>query len=549
MAGEARGRRRAAEGAADWRQVRALVAAAIKLDLRTTRSQLGRGRLPPFVTAMLVYAAMGTLLAFALVAMADAFVFALFTMSGAMFLTALSVIMEYGSVVVSPDDHGILAHRPISSSTYFWSKAGNLLFYVSATALALTAPAAAIGSAMLGPGWRFAAAYLPIAVVSCVAASGVVVLVYTTALRIFSYERFTSVVTYIHMLATIVLALGYVALPNMIGRTESGFTLDRGLWIYLAPPAWFAGAVSMLTGGDTSQNALLTVFAAAFTVAAVGAAMNLISLDYSRRISELAAKSGSGPAEKTGRPGAAFLKLGAAICRTDEERAGYQLAAIAMRRDRKLRGRVYPAFGLPIAIVIFGYLTGNLVDPFAIVDVEGFRPHQLIGAYCIFITIFFATAIVQSEQWKASWIFYAAPVRRRGDLLVGARKLIIWRYLLPFYALLLAVLSFAMPLQHAALYMFIITLLALTAFSLLSITAAHPPLSQAIERTRQARQFGLVALGGLAMGLFVAVEELMREVPISRLYVVIFLLGLAVASEWVLRRNLAQRLAAVDFAG
>jgi len=545
---EARRSARGARGGADWRQIRALLSAEIKLDLRTSRSQLGRGRLPPFVTAMLVYAAMGTLLALALVAMADPFVFALFTMSGAMFLTALSVIMEYGSVVVSPDDYGILAHRPISSRTYFWSKVGNLFFYVGATALALTAPASVIGSTLIGGGWSFAAAYLPLAVLACLAASGVVVLVYTSALRVVSYERFTSIVTYVHMLATIVLALGYVALPNMIGRT-GGFAVERGTWTYAAPPAWFAGAVNLLAGDGVPQDGLLTVLAAAFTVAAVGAAMNVISLDYSRRISELASKSGSTPPKRAGRASAALLRLGAAVCRTDEERAGYQLAAIAMRRDRKLRGRVYPAFGLPIAIIIFGYATGNLGDPFAPIDVEGFRAHQLIGAYCIFITIFFATAIVQSDQWKASWIFYAAPVRRLGDLLVGARKLIIWRYLLPFYALLLVVLSFAMPPAHAALYMLIITLLALTAFALLSITAPAPPLSQAVERTRQARQFGLVALGGLAMGLFVAVERLMQEVPISRLYVVIFLAALAAASEWVLRKSLAHKLARLDFAG
>ena len=54
-------------------------------------------------------------LAAALVGQGDPFVFSLFTMSAAMFMTGLMVVMEYSVVVVNPDDFDILAHRPISS--------------------------------------------------------------------------------------------------------------------------------------------------------------------------------------------------------------------------------------------------------------------------------------------------------------------------------------------------------------------------------------------------------------------------------------------------
>ena len=111
----------------DWGQLRALLAAGIRLDLRASRSAHGRTKLPPLVIALIVYSMMGTLLATALAGQRDPFVYALFTISAAMFMTGLVVIMEYGTAVVSPDDFQIIAHRPVSSKTYFWAKVGNLL--------------------------------------------------------------------------------------------------------------------------------------------------------------------------------------------------------------------------------------------------------------------------------------------------------------------------------------------------------------------------------------------------------------------------------------
>jgi hypothetical protein len=116
-------RPRAPASRVDWGQFAALLAASIKLDIRSSRSLRAGRRLPPLVSAVLTYLVMGTILAAGLMSTREYFVFSLFTLSAAMFMTALSVIMEYNSVVVSPDDHDTLAHRPVSSTTYFWAKA------------------------------------------------------------------------------------------------------------------------------------------------------------------------------------------------------------------------------------------------------------------------------------------------------------------------------------------------------------------------------------------------------------------------------------------
>ena len=95
---------------------------------------------------------------------------------------------------------------------------------------------------------------------------------------------------------------------------------------------------------------------------------------------------------------------------------------------------VYPAFGLPLAIYTYGVITGGFYDPFVRPAIEpDFPAQEVLGFYCVLLTVFFSTALVQSDQWKASWVFHAAPLRSRAALVVGARKVIIWRYIAPFF--------------------------------------------------------------------------------------------------------------------
>lgn len=544
--------RRRQDKAVDWYQLRALVISSIKLDIRTSRAGIGRGRIPPFAVALITYLVMGTIMGAGLRAGADAFVYALFTVSAAMFMTALTVIMEYVTIVVHPDDHQILAHRPVSSRTYFWAKMGNLLFYVTPISLALTLPAAIIGSASLSSGAAFGVAHVCVGVVACVATAAAVVLLYTLALKVVSYERFTSVMTYVHSGATLVIVLAYFLLPRMMADDPTLLSFERGTWVYFAPPAWFAGAVELLSGQAGRQVARLTIMAAAGSAAVIAAAMNTISLEYSRRVSELATSSVAGDdyaeRRKKWRP---FFGIGLATLGSGEERAGYALMDVYMRRDRKLRSRVYPAFGLPLAVYVTALIRRDFHSP--LVPSASGDPvalQEIMGLYCVFVSLFFASAMTQSEQWKAGWIFHAAPMKDPARVLQGARRLVVWRYLVPFFLLFLVLLSFPMTIAGSVVFVLIVFPLCLAAFSILSLASPHLPLSQEIEKTRQTRQIGFFMILSIAlMPLLVVTELAIAEVPIASIPIVCVLWAAAWVAERVVRIRLRRRLAVEEFAG
>ena len=547
-----RARGAAGENSVDWQQLRALLVAGIRLDLRTSRGGMGRGKLPPFVIALITYAVMGLLMAVGLRPHDNLFVYSLFTISAAMFMTALAVIMEYVTIVVHPDDFHILAHRPVSSRTYFWAKMGNLLFYVTPIALALTLPAAVIGSCSLEPGFLFGLFHVLAGVVACLATAAAVVLIYTGTLRVVSYQRFTTIMTYVHSGVTLVLVLAYFLLPRMIEDDPTLLSLNRGAWVYAAPPAWFAGSVELLSGVGSPQDVHLILMAALGSALVIAAAMNTISLDYSRKISELT----TSPVETEEHAGGRvrrrpFFRVGLASLGTGTERAGYVLMDAYMRRDRKLRSRVYPAFGLPLAVYITALVRHDLHSPF--VQSPGGSPvalQEIMGLYCIFVSLFFAAAMTQTEQWKASWLFYAAPIGDPSGLLRGARRLVIWRYLIPFFILLFVLLSLAMPVLGAATFILMVLPMCLTAFAILSLASPHMPLSQEVERTRQARQLGFfMILGTTMIPLLIAIQLTMQDKPAAAGPMLAALWGLVWVAERVVGARLRRRLAREEFAG
>jgi ABC-2 type transport system permease protein len=544
--------RRTGENTVDWRQLRALLVAGIKLDLRASRGSVGRGKVPPFIVALLTYAVIGILLAVGLHPEDDAFVYSLFTISAAMFMTALAVVMEYVTIVAHPDDFAILAHRPVSSRTYFWAKLGNLLFYVTPIALALTLPAAIIGAGSLVPGLRFGVLHVLTGMVACVATSAAIVLLYTGALKVISYRRFTTVMSYVHSGATLVLVMAYFLLPRLIEDDPHILSLTRGVWVYFTPPAWFAGAVQFLSGGRSAQDVALLELAVAASVAVIVAAMRTISLDYSRRISELMAQSEDEDVRADGTPKRRpFYRLGLASLGTGAERAGYLLMDAYMRRDRKLRARVYPAFGLPLAVYLTALIRGDLHSPF--VPPPESSPvalQEIMGLYCVFVSLFFASAMIQSEEWKASWIFYTAPIADASSIVQGARRLVIWRYLVPFFLMLFVLLAIAIPPFDAAVFVLMILPMCLSAFAVLTLAAPHMPLSQEIERGRHARQLGFFMLLGVTLiPLLIALQYLLQEreeltgLLLALLWVLVWL------SERAVRARLRRKLAAEEYEG
>jgi ABC-2 type transport system permease protein len=60
--------------------------------------------------------------------------------------------------------------------------------------------------------------------------------------------------------------------------------------------------------------------------------------------------------------------------------------------------------------------------------------------FMLYLTVMFVTTFVSnfgiSKQFKASWIFYTAPIENKGQFIMGALKYIYAKYILPMQAII-----------------------------------------------------------------------------------------------------------------
>ncbi len=378
-----------------------------------------------------------------------------------------SVLVEFGSSIVTADDILILGTRPISSRTYFAARITVVLLFVLMYAAALAGPAEV--TFLHRYGIAVGAAWLVAAAAASMATGLAMVLVYTAALRYVSAQRIRSVMGYVQMGLSFVIYGGYGLLLNKLGPMFDVSTLPA--WTTLLPPAWFASLVS-LAGGEWTPGhwagGILALLSLVILFTAIG---GRISLSYTESILASATDEAAGKR----RPGKGGLGLARFLARP-EDRAIALLVLKQFRYDTKFKLAVLSIIPITILYLYQGMkgATG-LSDPF--VNPEGFESSALVYIAVILFPVILKSEIVRSDMYQASWIFHAAPVHK-GDLMLAVRNIVSVLFLAPYLTLLaLLFLYFWGNAGHVLLHMIVLSLASDIFMQVLSLIAPQLPFS------------------------------------------------------------------------
>ncbi len=149
---------------ADYVQWRVLTRVMLKNDFRAaTGLSMGRTDLSIW-RSFILYAVFGGLMTLVAV-MVNVFLPGLM-LPGTIVLTQLGVLLamvvliDFQTVVISPDDYDILAHQPVSSGTYFLVKLTNVLIFALIIGALLGGPSLILLSWLTGRWWPSAAPWL-----------------------------------------------------------------------------------------------------------------------------------------------------------------------------------------------------------------------------------------------------------------------------------------------------------------------------------------------------------------------------------------------------
>ena len=504
--------RRAVEAlGADYSQWRVLTGVMLKCDLRSPnalqmgspRKKGGRGARLPWAP-LVMHTFFGILIAATIEAFIEATgggssplpsvpvvhfagAFALFLISS---LVGMIILVDFNSVVVSPDDYQVLAHQPVSSRTYFVVKVTNVLLYTGLVGALLGAPAAILFLFWAGP--LLTVAWVVAVMGAVVWTSLAIVCVYAVLVHLIRPQRLRRVLSYVQLLMSVA-----VFAPMLLMRTFDRIPLVEAgppAALMLVPPTWFAGLLP-LAAGEGSAATVLSVVAAFGTIAVlVRYAAGRLSLSYAERLGAIASSS-----ETVRRP----AREGGLTMRWFPPRL--RVVATLMRgqfrHDMSFRLAVLSLLPITVIYVLMGVGDEGLGDPFV---EPGFAADgmPLIHLAVLGMPLSLMENLYRSESFRASWIFFASPVDRAG-LISGTGTCVTILFLVPYLAALAGLLAWAFgDLWHGVGHAVVLGLIVHLAIQLRILVNPRLPFSQPPRKgSRMGAIFGVMLLAGLAIGV------------------------------------------------
>lgn len=523
----------------DATQWRALVRAYVSMDLRARGGAVRpgdrerRGGSPLY--GLLFISAVGSL-AFALVAAAtrDVLISASVLTTYAAANTMMLLLVDFTSVVLSPDDYGILGPRPVDSRTYFAARMAAVAVYVGAVSGVLgLAPAIVYGAKI---GVLAAPATMLAVLLSGLCTAVLVITGYVVLLRWVHPARLRRAMSYLQLAAaTSFYLVYYLAATAFQGALLDQVGFEGAPWLWGFPPTWFAAFVPV-AGGQAPAAAWVAMSGAiVVTAVSVPLAAGRLSLDYARRIGELTAV-GEPPRSGRRRHVPGFGR--------GEARAVALLVRAQFRYDSRFRMAVLGMLPLTGFYLLMGMGHGALQDPFAGTRQTGPGVFMAI----VFIPMTLHAALTVSESWRAAWIFFSTPVSH-ARVVVAAKNFVTLYFLGGYLLVLAAVWAYYFDrVWHAVVHALFAGLLA---HILLQLTViAKPALPFATEPRKGDRSsmlFAVILVGSVVAGIFPFALTVVYRSAVVTAGALLLMVMLTGAIEYALRLRVAEAIDDLEF--
>lgn len=115
------------------------------------------------------------------------------------------------------------------------------------------------------------------------------------------------------------------------------------------------------------------------------------------------------------------------------ERAMFSLISKTLARDRKIKLKIYPTIGYLVIFVVMIILRQQPSLDSLRADLTIYQYHLMLLYLPFFVLQVALYEITYSDDFKASWVYYSAPVGAPGELLSGMIKAIFARlFFIPY---------------------------------------------------------------------------------------------------------------------
>ena len=524
----------------DAGQWRALARTYITLDFRSAGGAVRHGRGgrsggSPLFGLLFVSGLGGVVFAFIAASTPDALLSASLLTTYAAATTMMLLLVDFTGVVVSPDDYGVLGHRPVGSRTYFAARLAAIAVYVGAMSLAVAILPAVVYMVTAGP---LAGPAALLAVLWCDLSTAVLVVSgYVALLRWVHPARLRRAMSYLQLVAAMVFyVMYYLATTAFRSAFIERIGPAAAPWLWAIPSTWFGAFVAVAAGHATVAAWIAASAAVAVCVVCVPLAAGRLSLDYARRVGEMTA---------VGEPATRRRSIPLPGFGRGEARAVALLVWAQFRFDQRFRMGVLGILPLTGFYMLMGMNQGALADPF---DASSRPGGPGVFFAIVFIPMTLHASLAVSESWRAAWVFFATPASHAR--IVVAAKNFVSIYFLGMYLVVLAAFwsYFFDRVWHAVLHALFAGLLAHLVLQLaVMVKPALPFAAEPRKAERSASMFGIFIAGGVVAGFFPLVLHIVyQNLPLT-FGVLAFILAVTAAIEYALRLRVAEAIGELEF--
>ncbi len=426
------------------------------------------------------------------------------TVGGIMFLLGGLMLVEYNTLIISPDDFHILGSLPVSSRTYFFARIAYIIFYIVVFVTMLGLPSVIVfsfdGSFSLV---RFFFAGGGIYGAGLFVGLGTAV-AYGLLLKVISPVRMKKVLSWFQFILSFVFYGAYIIFPSFSGDFTQGVQIEKAMWLHLFPPSWFASIVEFGGGFHDLFNSIGALLGLAGTLALFGGAFSRISLDYAGRISAMLELA---PSSSNTRKKATKTRRRLRVFKSRERLIVSRLAWAQFRFDNKFRLSILGVIPLLIMYFFIGLRKGALLDPF-VYGSEGVFNFFVFFFALLMIPMLIKQNMETSDAYEASWLFFACPVDLP-RLIVATRDVLFLCFSAPCLVFISGVFFYYFEnALHAILHTLTIAFLSFIFLQIIYIFRPQLPFAEPRVRGSRARWFGvlflMLPLGGVIfLGLII----------------------------------------------
>jgi hypothetical protein len=421
---------------ADYEQLRAIVDIKLMMDNRrqgvSYRRKTDKEPGNAFMMTLVVYSIFGIFVALALYMIPSFILSMIVFFSYIIVMISMTLITDFSSILLDTSDNTIILPRPVNGQTLFAARLTHILLYLGQLAIGLSLLPALV--VIIKYGIVLFVFFLLAIVLSVLTAVFLTNTFYLLVMQFASEEKLKNIINYFQIIMAISIMGGYQILPRVMERMDiEQYIFEVHWWHFLLPPVWMAGAMEsihfhLLDGAHIG----LTFCALVLPVTGAYLVNKYLSPVFSKKLGSMGASSEQMQKVKTEKE--SFVdKISTWITSNPFEQGAFDVIYKILGRDRKLKLKIYPAFGY---ILVFGLI-------FMMQGKKDFADtwHNLPNTEYHIVLIYLTFMVLQvalheipySDDFKASWVYFSTPLDKPGEILSGTLKAIFVRLFIPAY--------------------------------------------------------------------------------------------------------------------